>query len=54
VVNARNDLALGLAPGLGPIEWRLEEALLPYERALAVREARAAAVADGAAPSPES
>jgi len=43
-------LTVGLAAGRAPIEWRREEGLLPYERALAVMEARAAAVADGAAP----
>jgi len=50
VVNARDKLAVGLAPAPGRIEWRLEQGLLPYERALAVMEVRAAAVAEGTAP----
>jgi lipoyl(octanoyl) transferase len=43
-------LAVGLVPGLSPIEWRLEQGLLPYERALAEMDARATAVAEGATP----
>ncbi len=52
VVNARNELPVGLAaaPGLGPVEWRLSEGLLPYDQALAAMEARAAAIASGTAP----
>ena len=36
--------------GLPPVEWRVTDGLVPYEAALAVMEARAAAIADGAAP----
>jgi lipoyl(octanoyl) transferase len=54
VVNARNDLTVGLKPsldsGLAPVAWRISEGLVAYETALEVMEARAAAVADGAAP----
>jgi lipoyl(octanoyl) transferase len=51
VVNARNQLTIGLlAPELAAVEWRLSEALVPYEQALAVMDERAAAVATGAAP----
>ena len=52
MVNARNELPVGLAaaPGLGPVEWRLSEGLLPYDQALAAMEARAAAIASGTAP----
>jgi lipoyl(octanoyl) transferase len=44
-----------LMPGIRPArgqaaaEWRVDDALVPYPRALAVMEARAAAIADGAA-----
>ncbi len=52
MVNARNDLTIGLdlPPGAGAAEWRISQGLVPYEAALAVMEARAAAIADGAAP----
>jgi lipoyl(octanoyl) transferase len=45
-------LPLGIAPaaGLAAVEWRVEDALVPYQRALTAMETRAAAVADGAAP----
>jgi len=53
VVNARNDLTVGLEPGLdsglAPVTWRISEGLVAYETALEVMEARAAAIADGAA-----
>jgi lipoyl(octanoyl) transferase len=42
-------MVAGLKPGLQPVEWRQSESLVPYETALAVMEARAVAVADGAA-----
>ena len=49
MVNVRDDLAFGLAnPGLGPAEWRVD-GLVPYETALAVMVARAAAIAAGVA-----
>jgi lipoyl(octanoyl) transferase len=39
-----------LVPGRAPVEWRRSEGLVPYETALAVMDARAAAIADGTAP----
>ena len=51
MVNARDDLAfLAPAEGFAPVEWRIAEGLVPYETALAVMEARAAAIAEGRAP----
>jgi lipoyl(octanoyl) transferase len=50
VVNARNDLMPAVEPGAAPVEWRISRGLVPYETALAVMDARAAAVADGSAP----
>jgi lipoyl(octanoyl) transferase len=52
VVNARNDLALGLqiGPESPPAEWRRSDGLVPYEASLAAMEARAAAILSGAAP----
>jgi lipoyl(octanoyl) transferase len=49
VVNARDELTVGLpAPaGTAPVEWRVSEALVPYEAAVAAMEARAAAIAAG-------
>ena len=49
--HARASLPLGIAPaaGLAAVEWRVEDALVPYQSALAVMETRAAAIADGAA-----
>jgi lipoyl(octanoyl) transferase len=50
VLNARDDLAfLAPAPGLGAVEWRVSDAPVPYETALAVMEERAAAIAEGRA-----
>jgi lipoyl(octanoyl) transferase len=52
VAPPRDELAFGLparAPGR-PIEWRVEALPVPYADALATMEARATAVADGAAP----
>jgi lipoyl(octanoyl) transferase len=48
----RNELALGLTPpaGLAGVEWRVSDALVPYETALAVMDARAAAIAAGQEP----
>jgi lipoyl(octanoyl) transferase len=42
-------MVAGLEPGLRPVEWRRSDGLVPYETALAVMEARAAAIADGMA-----
>lgn len=41
----------GIKPtrGQAAVEWRVDDALVPYPRALAVMEARAAAIADGSA-----
>jgi lipoyl(octanoyl) transferase len=49
VVNARGDLAIGLPRGPAPVEWRVNEGLIDYAAALALMEARAAAVAGGEA-----
>lgn len=37
------------APGSVPVEWRVEDRLVPYEEAVAAMEARAAAIAAGRA-----
>jgi len=51
VVNVRDALDFGLQTGASaPAEWCVSEGLLPYDEALAVMEARAAAVAQGNAP----
>jgi lipoyl(octanoyl) transferase len=52
VVNARNELTIGLpAPaGSAPVEWRVSDALVPYEDAVAVMEARAAGIAASSTP----
>jgi lipoyl(octanoyl) transferase len=44
-------LTLGIAPapGQAAVEWHVDDALVPYHNALAVMDARAAAIADGAA-----
>jgi lipoyl(octanoyl) transferase len=46
VVNARNELILGLKPdpALAPVEWRVSRGLVAYEAALAAMEKRAAAI----------
>lgn len=52
MVNTRNELAETLRPPAdrAPVEWRHTENLVPYEEALETMGARAAAIADGAAP----
>jgi lipoyl(octanoyl) transferase len=52
VVNVRNELRFGLpAPaGFAPVEWRISDAPVGYESAVAEMETRARAIADGAAP----
>jgi lipoyl(octanoyl) transferase len=52
MVNGRNDLDFGLktAAVAAPVEWRVSDSLVPYDTALAVMEARAAAIAEGRAP----
>jgi lipoyl(octanoyl) transferase len=49
VVNERNELTFGLAapPGAPPVEWRIADAPVPYDVAVAGMEARAAAIAGG-------
>jgi lipoyl(octanoyl) transferase len=49
VVNARNELTVGLAPppGSAPVAWRVSDAPVPYENAVAFMQARAAAIAAG-------
>jgi lipoyl(octanoyl) transferase len=50
VVNVRDQLGFGLpAQGLAPAKWRVSDRQIPYAEALAVMEARAAAIAQGAA-----
>jgi lipoyl(octanoyl) transferase len=51
VVNVRDQLTFGLmaAPGSPPVEWRVSEALVPYERAVAEMDARVDAIARGTA-----
>jgi lipoyl(octanoyl) transferase len=52
VISTRNNVTIGLAsaPGSAPAEWRLSDGPVGYEAALAVMDARATAIADGAAP----
>src|SRR5471032_2759504 len=52
MVNARNELTVGLGPppGSAGVEWRVGDALVPYEAAVAFMEARAAAIAAGDEP----
>jgi len=51
MVNVRDRLDVGLLPALelAPVDWRLSEDLVAYEKALATMEERAAAVAAGTA-----
>ena len=51
VVEARSNLRIdaGSVGGLAPVEWRTSDGRVGYEAALAVMEARAAAIADGRA-----
>jgi lipoyl(octanoyl) transferase len=51
VVNARNDLLIGLksGPKSPAAEWRASTGLVPYEAAVATMESRAAAILAGAA-----
>ena len=52
MVNARNDLTLGLqtGPESPPAEWRRSDGLVPYEASLAAMETRVAAILSGDAP----
>jgi lipoyl(octanoyl) transferase len=49
MVNERNELTVGLpvAADSASVEWRIAEALVPYEAAVALMQARAAAIAAG-------
>jgi len=51
VVNVRDHLGFGLmaAPDAPPVEWRVSDAPIPYERAVAEMDARVEAIARGAA-----
>jgi lipoyl(octanoyl) transferase len=51
VVNTRDDLTFGLRPAAGsaPVEWRVSDALVDYDEALAAMTARAEAIARGQA-----
>jgi lipoyl(octanoyl) transferase len=48
----RNQIATSFLPlpGSQPVEWRVEDRLVPYPEALAVMEERASAIRDGTAP----
>jgi lipoyl(octanoyl) transferase len=52
MASARSRLTVGLdaPPGLPPVEWRTASGLVPYAEALAVMDARVAAIAEGTAP----
>ena len=53
MINDRENLDLkpfSRPSGVGPVEWRISDAAVPYPESLAVMEARVAAIADGAAP----
>ena len=52
MVNARNELTVGLAPppGSKSVEWRVSNSLVPYEAAVDAMQARAAAIAAGKEP----
>ncbi len=47
----RGSLTLGVqpAPGQAPVQWRVDDALVAYQTALAVMDDRTAAIADGSA-----
>jgi lipoyl(octanoyl) transferase len=52
VVNVRDELPFGLlaAPEASPVEWRISDEPVPYERAIAEMDARVEAIARGTAP----
>jgi lipoyl(octanoyl) transferase len=50
MLTARSLVKVGLDRASSPVEWQISEALVPYEAALAAMDARAAAIAEGAAP----
>jgi len=49
VVNVRDDLPVGLKapPGAPAVEWLVSDGFTPYDTAVQVMEARAAAIAEG-------
>jgi lipoyl(octanoyl) transferase len=51
MVNTRDDLKTGLVASVNsaPVEWRISGGLVPYQEALAIMTARAAAIARGEA-----
>jgi lipoyl(octanoyl) transferase len=50
MLTARSLVRVGLDRASSPVEWRISDGLVPYEAALAAMDARAAAIAEGAAP----
>jgi lipoyl(octanoyl) transferase len=52
VVNARDAVSIGMRPqaGVAPVEWRISDAPVSYDAALALMDARAAAIAAGTTP----
>jgi lipoyl(octanoyl) transferase len=52
MVNTRDELRVGLLPppAAAPVEWRITDALVGYEQALAAMQARVAEIAAGDAP----
>ena len=50
MANARTNVTVGLDAAPASVEWRRSAGLVHYETALATMDARAAAIADGAAP----
>jgi lipoyl(octanoyl) transferase len=50
MVESRADLARGALASAEPVDWAVEPGLTGYEAAVALMEARAAAIADGLAP----
>jgi len=49
MISARDDVMVGLERASSPVEWRISEGLVAYATALALMDARAAAIADGVA-----
>src|SRR5919201_854066 len=50
MLTVRNLVRVGLDRASSPVEWRISEDLVPYEAALAAMDARAAGIAEAAAP----
>ena len=52
MISTRNNVTVGLASASGSaaVEWRISDGPVAYEAALALMEARAAAIADGSTP----